>query len=268
MFGRLINILALAIFMVAILAAALAGLVLLRPNLLSGFGIDLNRPGGGGNEPVLVIPPTIAIAAAVPTETPTNTPDALTIPTYTPNPTSTQAPPTATWTKAPSSTPSATPIFPTRTNTPTRTPTPTNTPTRTPPPTPGPPPTATNTSSPFLFTKTADSPIYLRNFANNADCEWLGIAGEVLDVNGNPVANDQYRVHIWESGIDSRLATGSASAYGPSGWEQFVLDQPAVREYNLQLETTSGSAVSQVYRVTTRSSCNENLLYFIFIQNR
>ena len=90
----------------------------------------------------------------------------------------------------------------------------------------------------------------------------------MLDVNGNPVANDLYRIHIWESGIDERLATGTASTYGPSGWEQFVFDQPAVRDYNLQLETVSGSAVSQIYRVTTRASCNENLLYFIFVQNR
>jgi hypothetical protein len=74
-------------------------------------------------------------------------------------------------------------------------------------------------------------------------------------------------VHVWESGIDERLTVGSASDYGPSGWEQFLFNSPVIRNYNVQLETPNGTAVSQVYNVQTRASCNQNLVKFDFVQN-
>ncbi len=122
-------------------------------------------------------------------------------------------------------------------------------------------------SNPPSFIKTDSSPLYLQNFANNAGCDWMGIAGEVLDSNHNPVLVGSYSVHIWGSGIDKRLLVGTAPAYSPSGWEQFLFDSPVVRDYNLQLEMPSGTAVSPIYAVQTRASCNENLVRFDFVQN-
>ena len=127
--------------------------------------------------------------------------------------------------------------------------------------------TVTNTRSPYPFTKDDVSPQYLQNFANNAGCNWLGIAGEVNDLDGNPVPYGEYRVHIWDSGIDSRVVVGDAPAYGPSGYEQYLFDAPRVQEHNLQLESYNGTVVSEVYRVQTRASCNQNLLFFVFVQN-
>ena len=95
----------------------------------------------------------------------------------------------------------------------------------------------------------------------------MGIAGEVFDVQGSPVSPGEYVVHIWDSGIDARVTVGDAPAYGPSGYEQFLFDAPRVQENNVQLETANGTAVSQVYRVQTRASCNQNLVYFVFVQN-
>ena len=95
----------------------------------------------------------------------------------------------------------------------------------------------------------------------------MGIAGEVLDLNRNPVEKGSYRVHVWGSGIDNRLTVGTAPAYSPSGWEQFLFDSPVVRDYNVQLETNNGTAVSQVYSVQSRASCNQNLVRFDFVQN-
>lgn len=164
----------------------------------------------------------------------------------------------------PTLTPSPLPTFPTKTPTPTFTPTSTNTPTATPL---GPTATPTPTRSAYPFTKTDNSPFYLQNFANNAGCGWLGIAGEVLDLNRNPVPLDSYRVHVWGSGIDERVVVGGAPSYGPSGWEQFVFDSPVMRDYNVQLESPNGTAVSQIYRVQTRPNCNENLLQLNFVQN-
>lgn len=95
----------------------------------------------------------------------------------------------------------------------------------------------------------------------------MGIAGVVLDVNRRPVPVGSYVVHVWDSGVDQRVTAGSAPAYGPSGWELFLFDSPVVRDYNVQMESTSGTAVSQIYRVQTRASCSENLLQIDFLQN-
>jgi hypothetical protein len=256
--GRIANILTAFILMVAVTAVCVFAALVISPDMMNNIlQVEPTSP------PITIAPPTAVSVAVVPTVTPTPTEDPLQ-PTYTPAvpPTPANLEPAPLPTLRPTLTPSITPIIPTRT--PTRTPTATPTATVT----PGPSPTATFTLSPFPFTKSSDSPIYLRNYANSAGCDWMGIAGEVLDTSGNPVADGQYRVHVWDSGIDSRVGTGTAKAYAPSGWEQFVLGEVAVRSYNVQLETNNGTAVSQVYRVQTRASCNENLLYFIFTQNR
>jgi hypothetical protein len=120
---------------------------------------------------------------------------------------------------------------------------------------------------PVWFLKSPESPQYLQNYANNAGCNWLGIAGVVLDLQEYPVASGEYRVHAWGSGINIRVSVGGAPAYGPSGYEVFLGDAPAVKDYSLQLETADGRAVSPVYEVQTRASCNQNLLYFVFLQD-
>lgn len=218
--------------------------------------------------------PTLASVAVVPTVTPVankepdepNEPAEPTSAREVP-PTNTPLPPLETRqdisinTPRPTLTPTIGAALPTNTSTPTSTPTPTDT------ATPGPSPTVTNTRSPFPFTKDLTSPQFLQNYANNAGCDWMGIAGIVLDVNGNPVAHGEYVVHVWDSGIDVRVVVGDATAYGPSGYEQFLYNEPRFQENNVQLETRNGTAVSQVYRLQTRTSCNENLIRFDFIQN-
>lgn len=122
--------------------------------------------------------------------------------------------------------------------------------------------------NPAPFVKTEHSPFYLQNFANNAGCNWMGMAGEVLDFDRNPVSAGSYVVHIWGSGIDSHVTVGTEPAYSPSGWEQFLFDWPVVRDYEIQLEIVGGTAVSPIYAVQTSASCNENLVRFDFVQNQ
>ncbi|MFN2187295.1 MAG: hypothetical protein ACK2T3_00865, partial [Candidatus Promineifilaceae bacterium] len=198
----LVNILtimfAVGIFVIIIVAAYL----ILVPNdfMDSIFGAEATEP-----------PPTLVAQAIPPTPRPTNTPTDMPVDTPT-KPKPVELPPTLTPvnqpdvataaplnTVRPTLTPSATPTLPPPT--PTRTPTPTPTYT----PTPGPSPTATSTRSAFPFTKDLVSPQYLQNFANSAGCNWLGLAGEVYDIDGNPVAPGSYRVHVWDSGVDSRV---------------------------------------------------------------
>jgi len=254
----LLNLISLVVVVLILLAIASVVAVVAAPELVApvteALGI-VRTP-----EEVEVLPTSTLVAVAlVPTATPT-TAEGLR-PTWTPQAPVSTAAPTATNTRRATAEPSITATFPPATNTPTITPSPTAT------ETPGPPPTVTVTRAPFPFTKSDTSPMYLQNFANNAGCDWMGIAGEVLNLEGNPVGAGQYRVHVWGSGIEERVPVGGALAYGPSGYEQFLFNAPVIRDYNVQLETSSGSAVSQVYSVQSRASCNQNLLVFNFIQN-
>ncbi|MEZ4590789.1 MAG: hypothetical protein R3D55_06560 [Chloroflexota bacterium] len=266
--GRLMSLAAALLLLLSIGIVALIVLFFVAPERLPAFGsLNLERllpeiavPQAFAPEEEL---PTLVAAIELPTDTPTPTEPPLD-PTWTPPPVGPSATPLPFSTLKPSVTPSPLPTFPTKTPTPTYTPTATNTPTATPL---GPTATPSPTRSAFIFTKTDNSPFYLQNHANNAGCGWLGIAGEVLDLNRNPVAFGSYRVHVWGSGIDERVLVGSAPDYGPSGWEQFVFDTPVMRDYNVQLESPNGTAVSQIYRVQTRPNCDENLLQLNFVQN-
>ncbi len=233
--------------------------VLFAPELLDSAGLT-NLFGDAETEvPAL---PTPVIIAEIPS--PTHTPTPALGPTFTPQ----VVPPTVTFaptdTRAPTLTPSATLVFPTKTPTPT----PTNTPTATPTETPiGPTPTPSPTLSAFPFTKSDTSPFYLQNYANSAGCNWMGVAGEVLDLDRRPVIPGSYKVHVWTDQIDQRVPVGGAPAYSPSGWEQFLAVSPIVYTYNVQLESTNGTPVSQVYTFQSRDSCAENLIRFDFVQN-
>ena len=257
------NILSITLLMITCIVGMVIALIIMKPELLDNTRFAQN---GGGEEAVIAadLPPTV-VAAVVPTLTPTPTINPI-VATWTPPSqggvaTSTRKPFA---TLAASSTPTATPIIPTRTNTPTSTPTPTNTATPTPL---GPTMTPSPTRSQYEFTKADFSPIYLQNYANGAGCDWMGLAGEVLDLDRRPVLTGMYNIHVWESGIDQRALVGGAPAYSPSGWEQFVNNQPTIATYNVQLETVNGTAVSQVYSIQTRDSCNQNLTRIDFIQN-
>ncbi|MCA9945368.1 MAG: hypothetical protein H6656_07270 [Ardenticatenaceae bacterium] len=266
--GRLMSVAAALLLLIALGIAALAVIFFVAPEQLPELAFlqedrvlpTLALPAAFAPEQEL---PTLVPAVELPTTTPTATEPPL-APTWTPPAELPSATPIPLSTLRPSVTPSPLPTFPTKTPTPTYTPTSTNTPTATPP---GPTPTPTATRSAYPFTKTDNSPFYLQNHANNAGCGWLGLAGEVLDLERNPVPVGSYRVHVWGSGIDERVIVGGAPDYGPSGWEQFVFDSPVMRDYNVQLESPNGTAVSQIYRVQTHTSCDENLLQINFVQN-
>jgi len=255
---NIFNILTVVLIIAALGVVALLLFVIVTPD---NFLTNLS-----GQEEEQATPTLVATLAAPPTFTPTpipiDTPAVVILPpTNTPIPVGDTRTPVPINTLRPTLTPSASATFPPPT--PTKTPTPTSTNT----PTPGPTPTATSTRSAFPFTKDDVSPQYLQNFANAAGCNWMGIGGTVLDLNGSPVPTGEYQVHVWDSGIDVRVPVGGAPAYGPSGYEQFLFDAPRIQENNVQLETINGTAVSQVYRVQTRASCNQNLISFGFVQN-
>lgn len=194
------------------------------------------------------LPPTFTLT---PTETFTFTPSPTPTASITPTPTITDTP-------APTLTPSITPspsISPTMT--------PTITPT-------GPTPTYTPSDIPYPFTL-RDSVNITTNFANTAGCNWQGVGGVVLDINGNPYTKQLIVRGIYNNGVtpDITVPTGSSSAYGgPSGFEiKFANRLEATVSY-VRLETINGTQVSPLIEVTFSADCSANVGIVNFIQTR
>ena len=269
-FNRLANLLAILIFLAAFVLGGSAIYFIITSDQQISVDAILQQLDRRSNsllsETLPTVVPTADVPTALPTPTPTATPDgSVLLSTWTPIPIPPTGTPRPTNTKAPTRTPSPIPTFPSKTPTPTRTPTPTWTPTPTPT---GPTPTPAPTRSAFPFTKSDISPFYLQNFSNNAGCSWSGVAGSVFGLDGNPTQIGRYRVHVWGDGLGDKYVTaGSFPIYSDSGWELFLFDSPTVQELNIQLESENGTAVSQLYRIQTRNSCDQNLLRIDFVQN-
>ncbi len=245
----------------------------------------LAGPAAAAATPVVNLP----TPAVLPTETPTETPTNTQIPTWTltPSPTETATntdvptltpsntlppsdtpPPSSTFTLTftPSDTPTIEPsltitetIAPTLTPAVTDTPVPTDAPNFTPQPTEPPP-------SPYPFQLRNDAVTYLPNVYNTAQCAWQGIAGQVFDLNGQPLA--QIRIHVYGSGVDTFASSGSNTLVGPSGWEIGVSNTVNSNSYLVELQTEQGTIISPPVTVTFSTDCNRNVALVNFEQTR
>lgn len=222
-------------------------------------------------EPTLIDPSAVTQTVAAPTSNPTSTGDAaveaLATLTFTPSPEPSQTPTEAS-TPTPTSTPTETPEETEESEEePTATPTEKVSETTT--------PTATVTATSEADDETQadyeyilrDGDIeYVSNFANDAGCDWMGIAGQVFDAEGEPV-NGLY-VHVTDSeDFDIRVKSGDTPVYGDSGWEVYLADQPTEGMYTVQLETEDGEQISEEVSIQTTDSCDMNLVLLVFEQS-
>jgi hypothetical protein len=186
----------------------------------------------------------------------------LTLPSATPTtpPTWTAAP---TWTRPPTETPflTDTPLF---SATPSRTagPTPTFPPTWTPKSPPG---TSVPTRSNYPFALQNNEIIYTQYFFSS-ECNWLGIAGLVVDKEGNPVLG--LPVVLNGGGLQNVVTnSGNAPAYGESGWEHFLDNKVKEGDFTIQLYNNKPEPISDQIHVKTRADCRANLIMIVFEQN-
>ena len=204
----------------------------------------------------------------LPTLTPTATFTQTLTPTVTSTPTNT---PTPTNTVPPTNTPQPTSTI---TDTPGPTPTPSDTPTLAATLTPSatetssvPTATFTPTTSPFAFGLNGD--IFIGpNGANTAGCNWQGVGGSVIGLNGLEVTQ-QYQVRVRGNGLERTVLTGSNTFYGTtSGWEIALDNAISRRTYEIRLESTFGTDLSPWFLVEFPGDCNANAAIVRFQQNR
>ena len=197
-------------------------------------------------------PPTSPPALALPTFTPT--PREVLPPTWTPLPTTE---PTATETFQPSSTPA-----PPATETPFALFTPTL---------PG--QTATPGGLPYILAQ--GSPVGISSLAFHPDkgCNWMGVAGQVLNQSGAPISTGiviQLGGSLAGARMDVPSLTGVAPQYGPAGFEIFLGDEPISSDGTLwvQLLDQAGAPLSKKVNFDTFEDCANNLIIINFQQVR
>jgi hypothetical protein len=113
------------------------------------------------------------------------------------------------------------------------------------------------------------SPTYLPNFAHaELGCNWLGLAGQVFDLEQQPVKNLIVEVGGQLNGADLPVLslTGLAPQYGPGGYEVTLTDRPAASRNSLwvQVFDLSGRPLSEMVYFDTFAGCGRNLILFNF----
>jgi hypothetical protein len=194
--------------------------------------------------------PTLAQARSLPTPTATHLPTDTPLvswtpaPTRTPWPTDTPSPPT------PSPTPALSPTF---------------LPTSTPQGAQNNPGQPIPTRSNYPFALQNNEIVYTQYFFSDT-CNWLGIAGQVVDKAGNHILG--LPVVLNGGGFHNVVTySGDAPAYGQSGWEHFIDDQVKEEDFTIQLYDNQSQPISDQVQVHTRADCATNLIVLIFELN-
>jgi hypothetical protein len=106
----------------------------------------------------------------------------------------------------------------------------------------------------------------------NLGCNWIGVAGQVFDLQGRPVMG----VRVWLRGTydnkrkDLYSLTLESSPYGPSGFEITLGDRPlnSTGQLSIQLLDQAGIPISDRVYFDTFEDCQKNLILINFKQVR
>jgi len=172
-------------------------------------------------------------------------------------------------------TPSPTPkgVLPptwTPTSSPTVTPTDTPLPTDTPEPTGTPVPTA-NLESGTTFTLQDGSPSYEVNaYHGDGGCDWLGVGGQVFDIDGAPVPGILIEAggSLGDIDVSGLTLSGMATDYGEGGYEITLHNTPTASENAIwiQLLDQANLPLTEKIYFQTFDSCDSNLIRINFVQ--
>ena len=111
------------------------------------------------------------------------------------------------------------------------------------------------------------------SFHPDLGCSWMGVAGQVIDVNGAPVQGLIVEVGGTLAGKNIGnptilQATGLAIAYGDAGYEVKLADEPLESTHTLwvQVLDQAGLPLSDKIYFDTYQDCDKNLIIIYFKQ--
>jgi hypothetical protein len=177
----------------------------------------------------------------------------------------------------PTSTNTPKPILP-----PTWTPTPVSTATKTPTPEPtytlqpGEDPPTPMTRVPgegMPFVMQEGNPQYIPNIYHpDAGCNWLGVGGQVIGLNGGPVLYLSIQLGGTLNGeaVDLITISGTAPQYGQAGYEFKLAEAPvdSTQSLYVQLLDQADLPLSEKLYFDTFNNCDQNLILINFTQIR
>ncbi|WP_299027399.1 hypothetical protein [uncultured Thermanaerothrix sp.] len=103
-------------------------------------------------------------------------------------------------------------------------------------------------------------------------CDWTGVAGRVFDIQGSPAIGIRVSLQGYLGGKSMSLLslTGTASLYGPSGFEFTLADRPLASRGTLyiQLLDQADLPLSPQIAFDTFAECDKNLILIDFKQVR
>ncbi len=204
-------------------------------------------------------PPTQAVALVLPTKPPPT----ATVATVTRTPVliaSVTRTPTLTRTATLTLTPSITPITPTLTPTITETIT----------------PEITNTTRPYapypFMLQGPPAPRPASDFPTDHTCSWMGVAGYVVDMQNRPVTGITVQLvgSMNKRYVEQTSLTGTALAYGSSGYEFTLTDIPmdTIKSLSVYLLDQAGLQISEKVTFDTFEDCSKNLVLINYKQVR
>jgi len=112
---------------------------------------------------------------------------------------------------------------------------------------------------------------YARNSAHpEQDCFWLGVGGQVLDVNGTPLEGVVVVVEglLKEEPVEALGLTGATDAYGENAYEVFITYLPvhSAQALSATLYDLDGKQLSNPVHFNTYADCTRNLVKITFQQ--
>jgi len=125
-----------------------------------------------------------------------------------------------------------------------------------------PPATPTPTRAPFPFTA---GPVRYEPNRNDQGCQWLGIAGTVTGLSGEPLPG--LAIEITGENFRSVRFSGSADGWGRSGFEFQVGAAPRPATFTLLVLGPTGAPISEPVTVETGVTCQTNVALVEFRQN-
>jgi hypothetical protein len=135
------------------------------------------------------------------------------------------------------------------------------------------PPTATPRSSSFFSFVIQAEPRTIESslFNPGRGCNWMGVAGQVVDLKNSPVALGiivQLGGSVGDKVINVTSLTGTATQYGTAGYEITLADKPVASRGQLwiRLLNQEGIAISDKIVFDTSSDCSKNLMIINFKQ--
>lgn len=134
---------------------------------------------------------------------------------------------------------------------------------------------ATDPNAKYPFAPKSD-PVPMANtvFHPNGNCNWQGVAGQVVDIQGRPILGLMVHLQGYYNGKtieQTTLSGGAQEWYGKSGYE-FILSETTPIESQgqlfVQLTDQSYMPVSNKVVFNTYASCEKNLILINFQQVR